>query len=112
VASSPGELRSRNHLIPPEESSRSVSESGKLSGYPNKAAGRYEQAAADARKAIEFDPDSAYVRGGLSHKQVHFNGLTGRLWLLSNRLMLYLLVGVGSLAAGERRLSHFDNTTL
>ena len=30
-----------------------------LAGYPNKAAGRYEQALVEARKAIELDPDFA-----------------------------------------------------
>ena len=30
-----------------------------LAGYPNKAAGRYQQAIVEARKAIELDPDFA-----------------------------------------------------
>ena len=30
-----------------------------LAGFPNKAAARYEQAIAEARKATEFDPDFA-----------------------------------------------------
>ena len=30
-----------------------------LAGYPNKAAGRYEQAIVEARKSIELDPDFA-----------------------------------------------------
>ena len=40
-----------------------------LSGYPNKAAGRYEQAIVEARKAIELDPDFAiaYYNLGVNH---------------------------------------------
>ena len=40
-----------------------------LAGYPNKAAGRYEQAIAEARKAIELDPDFAmgYYSLGVNH---------------------------------------------
>ena len=40
-----------------------------LSGYPNKAAGRYERAIAEARKAIELDPDFAiaYYNLGVNH---------------------------------------------
>ena len=44
-----------------------------LSGYPNKAAGRYEQAAAEARKAIEFDPDFAMAYFNLGVNNVYLN---------------------------------------
>jgi eukaryotic-like serine/threonine-protein kinase len=40
-----------------------------LSGYPNKAAGRYQQAIVEARKSIELDPDFAiaYYNLGVNH---------------------------------------------
>jgi hypothetical protein len=44
-----------------------------LSGNPNKAAGRYEQAAAEARKAIEFDPDFAMAYFNLGVNNVYLN---------------------------------------
>jgi eukaryotic-like serine/threonine-protein kinase len=44
-----------------------------LSGYPNKAAGRYEQAVAEARKAIEFDPDFAMAYFNLGINNVYLN---------------------------------------
>jgi tetratricopeptide (TPR) repeat protein len=44
-----------------------------LSGYPNKAAGRYEQAAAEARKAIELDPDFAMAYFNLGVNNVYLN---------------------------------------
>jgi DNA-binding winged helix-turn-helix (wHTH) protein len=44
-----------------------------LSGNPNKAAGRYEQAIAEARKAIEFDPDFAMAYFNLGVNNVYLN---------------------------------------
>jgi eukaryotic-like serine/threonine-protein kinase len=44
-----------------------------LSGYPNKAAGRYEQAIAEARKAIELDPDFAMGYFNLAANSVYLN---------------------------------------
>jgi hypothetical protein len=44
-----------------------------LSGNPNKAAGRYEQAATEARKAIEFDPDFAMAYFNLGVNNVYLN---------------------------------------
>ena len=44
-----------------------------LSGNPNKAVGRYEQAAAEARKAIEFDPDFAMAYFNLGVNNVYLN---------------------------------------
>jgi DNA-binding winged helix-turn-helix (wHTH) protein/tetratricopeptide (TPR) repeat protein len=44
-----------------------------LSGYPNKAAGRYEQAIAEARKAIELDPDFAMAYFNLGVNNVYLN---------------------------------------
>jgi DNA-binding winged helix-turn-helix (wHTH) protein len=44
-----------------------------LSGNPNKAAGRYEQAVAEARKAIEFDPDFAMAYFNLGVNNVYLN---------------------------------------
>jgi eukaryotic-like serine/threonine-protein kinase len=44
-----------------------------LSGNPNKAAGRYEQAVAEARKAIEFDPDFAIAYFNLGVNNVYLN---------------------------------------
>ena len=44
-----------------------------LSGNPNKAAGRYEQAAAEARKAIELDPDFAMAYFNLGVNNVYLN---------------------------------------
>jgi DNA-binding winged helix-turn-helix (wHTH) protein/tetratricopeptide (TPR) repeat protein len=44
-----------------------------LSGYPNKAAGRYEQAIAEARKAIERDPDFAMAYFNLGVNNVYLN---------------------------------------
>jgi Tfp pilus assembly protein PilF len=44
-----------------------------LSGYPNKALGRYEQAAEEARKAIELDPDFAIAYGNLAANNVYLN---------------------------------------
>jgi DNA-binding winged helix-turn-helix (wHTH) protein/tetratricopeptide (TPR) repeat protein len=46
-----------------------------LSGYPNKAAGRYEQAIAEARKAIELDPDFAMGYFNLAVNNVYLNRL-------------------------------------
>jgi DNA-binding winged helix-turn-helix (wHTH) protein/tetratricopeptide (TPR) repeat protein len=44
-----------------------------LSGNPNKAAGRYEQAVAEARKAIAFDPDFAMAYFNLGVNNVYLN---------------------------------------
>jgi tetratricopeptide (TPR) repeat protein len=44
-----------------------------LAGYPNKAAGRYEQAIAEARKAIEVDPDFAMGYYNLGVNNVYLN---------------------------------------
>jgi tetratricopeptide (TPR) repeat protein len=44
-----------------------------LSGYPNKAAGRYEQALTEARKAIELDPDFAIAYYNLGVNNVYLN---------------------------------------
>jgi DNA-binding winged helix-turn-helix (wHTH) protein/tetratricopeptide (TPR) repeat protein len=42
-----------------------------LSGYANKAAGQYEKAAAEARKAIELDPDFAIAYYNLAVNQAY-----------------------------------------
>jgi tetratricopeptide (TPR) repeat protein len=44
-----------------------------LSGNPNKAAGRYEQAIAEARKAIELDPDFAMAYFNFGVNNVYLN---------------------------------------
>lgn len=44
-----------------------------LSGNPNKAAGRYEQAVAEARKAIELDPDFAMAYFNFGVNNVYLN---------------------------------------
>jgi len=46
-----------------------------LSGMINKVAGRYEKAAAEARKAIELDPDFAIVYYSLAVNQVYLDRL-------------------------------------
>ena len=46
-----------------------------LSGMINKVAGRYEKAAAEARKAIELDPDFAIVYYNLAVNQVYLDRL-------------------------------------
>lgn len=46
-----------------------------LSGYANKATGQYEKAAAEARKAIELDPDFAIAYYGLSVNQAYLGRL-------------------------------------
>jgi eukaryotic-like serine/threonine-protein kinase len=46
-----------------------------LSGYVNKAAGRYEQAIAEARKAIELDPDFAIGYYNLGVNNVYLDRL-------------------------------------
>lgn len=46
-----------------------------LSGYPNKMAGRYEQAIAEARKGIELDPDFAIGYYNLAVNHVYLNRL-------------------------------------
>jgi DNA-binding winged helix-turn-helix (wHTH) protein/tetratricopeptide (TPR) repeat protein len=44
-----------------------------LSGYPNKAAGRYEQAIIEAQKAIELDPDFAIAYYNLAVNNVYLD---------------------------------------
>jgi DNA-binding winged helix-turn-helix (wHTH) protein/Tfp pilus assembly protein PilF len=46
-----------------------------LSGYINKAAGRYEKAAAEARKAIELDPDFAFGYFNVAVNNVYLDRL-------------------------------------
>ena len=46
-----------------------------LSGYPNKAAGRFEEAIAEGRKAIEFDPDFAIAYFNIAVNNVYLNRL-------------------------------------
>jgi DNA-binding winged helix-turn-helix (wHTH) protein/tetratricopeptide (TPR) repeat protein len=46
-----------------------------LSGYPNKAAGRFEQAIAEGRKAIELDPDFAIAYFNIAVNDVYLNRL-------------------------------------
>jgi DNA-binding winged helix-turn-helix (wHTH) protein/tetratricopeptide (TPR) repeat protein len=46
-----------------------------LAGYPAKAAGRYEQAIVEARKAIELDPDFAIAYYNLGVNHVYLNRL-------------------------------------
>ena len=46
-----------------------------LSGNPNKAAGRFEQAIVEARKAIELDPDFAMAYYNLGVNHVYLNRL-------------------------------------
>jgi eukaryotic-like serine/threonine-protein kinase len=46
-----------------------------LSGYPNKAAGRYQQAIVEARKSIELDPDFAIGYYNLGVNNVYLNHL-------------------------------------
>ena len=46
-----------------------------LSGYPNKAAARYEQAIVEARKAIELDPDFVIAYYNLAVNNVYLNRL-------------------------------------
>jgi eukaryotic-like serine/threonine-protein kinase len=46
-----------------------------LSGYPAKAAGRYEHAIVEARKAIELDPDFAIAYYNLGVNHVYLNRL-------------------------------------
>jgi tetratricopeptide (TPR) repeat protein len=46
-----------------------------LSGYPNKAAGRFEQAIAEGRKAIELDPDFAIAYFNIAVNNVYLNRL-------------------------------------
>ena len=44
-----------------------------LSGYPNKAAGRFEEAIAKGRKAIELDPDFAIAYFNIAVNNVYLN---------------------------------------
>ena len=44
-----------------------------LSGNPNKAAGRYEEAIAEGRKAIELDPDFAIAYFNIAVNNVYLN---------------------------------------
>jgi DNA-binding winged helix-turn-helix (wHTH) protein/tetratricopeptide (TPR) repeat protein len=46
-----------------------------LSGYPNKAAGRFEQAIAEGRKAIELDPDFSIAYFNIAVNNVYLNRL-------------------------------------
>lgn len=46
-----------------------------LSGYPNKAAGRFEGAIAEGRKAIELDPDFAIAYFNIAVNSVYLNRL-------------------------------------
>ena len=46
-----------------------------LAGYPNKVAGRYEQAITEAGKAIDLDPDFAIAYYNLGVNQVYLNRL-------------------------------------
>ena len=46
-----------------------------LSGYPNKAAGRFEEAIAEGRKAIELDPDFAIAYFNIAVNNVYLNRL-------------------------------------
>ncbi len=46
-----------------------------LSGYPNKAAGRFEEAIAKGRKAIELDPDFAIAYFNIAVNNVYLNRL-------------------------------------
>jgi eukaryotic-like serine/threonine-protein kinase len=46
-----------------------------LSGYPNKAAGRYQQAIVEARKSIELDPDFGIGYYNLGVNNVYLNHL-------------------------------------
>jgi tetratricopeptide (TPR) repeat protein len=46
-----------------------------LSGYPNKAAGRFEEAIAEGRKAIELDPDFAIAYFNIGVNNVYLNRL-------------------------------------
>lgn len=46
-----------------------------LSGYPNKAAGRYQQAIVEARKSIELDPDFAIAYYNLGVNNVYLDRL-------------------------------------
>jgi DNA-binding winged helix-turn-helix (wHTH) protein/tetratricopeptide (TPR) repeat protein len=46
-----------------------------LSGYPNKAAGRYQQAIVEARRSIELDPDFAIGYYNLGVNNVYLNHL-------------------------------------
>ena len=46
-----------------------------LSGYPNKASGRYEQAIVEAKKAIELDPDFAIAYYNLAVNHVYLGRL-------------------------------------
>jgi tetratricopeptide (TPR) repeat protein len=46
-----------------------------LSGYPNKAGGRFEQAIAEGRKAIERDPDFAIAYFNIAVNNVYLNRL-------------------------------------
>ncbi len=44
-----------------------------LAGYPNKAAGRYEQALVEARKSTEVDPDFAMGHSNLAYNYVYLD---------------------------------------
>jgi tetratricopeptide (TPR) repeat protein len=46
-----------------------------LSGYPNKAAGRFAEAIAEGRKAIELDPDFAIAYFSIAVNNVYLNRL-------------------------------------
>ncbi|WP_433975565.1 winged helix-turn-helix domain-containing protein [Tunturiibacter lichenicola] len=46
-----------------------------LSGYPNKAAGRFEEAIAEGRKTIELDPDFAIAYFNIAVNNVYLNRL-------------------------------------
>ena len=46
-----------------------------LSGYPNKATGRFEEAIAEGRKAIELDPDFAIAYFNIAVNNVYLNRL-------------------------------------
>jgi eukaryotic-like serine/threonine-protein kinase len=46
-----------------------------LSGYPNKAVGRFEEAIAEGRKAIELDPDFAIAYFNIAVNNVYLNRL-------------------------------------
>jgi len=46
-----------------------------LSGYPNKAAGRFEEAIVKGRKAIELDPDFAIAYFNVAVNNVYLNRL-------------------------------------
>src|SRR5260370_40749442 len=54
---------------------REVRAHSMLSGMPNKIIGQYEKAAAEARKAIELDPDFAFGHFNLAVNQVYLDRL-------------------------------------